>query len=202
MKFFLLGVLLSSFIWFGVLYAQSRGLVTIFEVPEVTPPEEPVTLAEADVDTETAAPEKKKRIKKRRRPRRSAQTPVQPDLGYEQGDGQAGDDLTAGTRSVSASAGGDEGQLSNAEIESAIDQRFNGIQRCLTLMPPDAPTAGRLVIGMNISGAGRVVAVNLKGPNAMIKGEPGACFRRIVSAMRFRQFNGPDMIVHYPIIFE
>jgi hypothetical protein len=204
MKFFLFGVFVSSFIWFGILYAQSRGMVTLFKMPEETTVSEETVVAATDVDTETAKPEVvKKRMKKRRRPRQKANAPIQPDLGYEEGEGQTGDDLTAGPRSISpGDAGGDEGQLSNAEIESAIDQRFNGIQRCLTLMPPDAPGIGRLVIGMNISGAGTVTRVNLRGPNAMIKGEPGACFRRIVSAMRFRRFNGPDMIVHYPIIFE
>jgi hypothetical protein len=203
MKLFVLGVALSSVIWLGVLFAHSRGLVTVFKAPE-EPKIVEVPEALTDVDTETESPKKKKRMKKMRRSRRTAREPVQPDLGYEAGEGKVGDDLTAGVRDVSLENGGNqgEGQLTNGEIESAIDRRFNGIQRCLTLMPPDAPTTGRLVIGMNISGNGTVTRVNLSGPNAMIKGEPGACFRRIVSRMRFRQFSGPDMIVHYPTTFE
>ena len=202
MRQFLIGVLVSSIVWIGVLYAQSQGVLTVFAKPTDT--EQPDTdTGVAIVDTDFGPPKPEKRVRKKRRGRNAGrrQPPIADDLGYETGDGQVGDDLNAGERAVSMNGGG-ESQLSNGEIEAAIDRRFNGIERCLTLMPPDAPTTGKLVLGINISGSGSVTRVNLSGPNAMIKGESGACFRRIVSGMKFRSFNGPDMIVHYPITFE
>ncbi|MBN2341187.1 MAG: hypothetical protein JXX29_24400 [Deltaproteobacteria bacterium] len=200
MKYFLFGVLVASLGWLGVLYGQSQGWVEVFSAPqEIEETEEVATVVVADTDT--APVKQKKRRGHRRRARSTGGASMTDDLGYETGDGQVGDDLSGGARSVGM-GGGAEDQLSNAEIEAAIDRRFNGIQRCLTLLPPDAPTVGRLVIGMNVANTGSVTKVNLKGPNAMIKGEPGACFRRIVSAMKFRSFGGPDMVVHYPIEFE
>ncbi|MBN2530273.1 MAG: hypothetical protein JXR76_28035 [Deltaproteobacteria bacterium] len=201
MKLFLLGASISSFIWLTVVYAQSQGFIEVFEPPQAS--DEIVTapfVPDTEVDIAVEAPKKKKRIRRKRR-YQNQKAPAASDLGYETGEGESGDELQAGTRNVAMGGGGEE-QLSNGEIENAIDQRFNGIQRCLTLMPPDAPNTGKLVIGISISGDGSVTQVNLKGPNAMVKGDTGACFRRIVKAIRFRSFNGPDMIVHYPIIFE
>ena len=55
---------------------------------------------------------------------------------------------------------------------------------------------------MHIASSGKVTKVNLKGPNVMIRGETGQCFRRTVKSVRYRSFDGPDMIAHYPIVFE
>lgn len=201
MKQFLSGVLVASVLWLGVVFAQSRGVIEIFESSDTqeTGVDTAADIPMVDTDSEAAA--SPKRVRKKRRRIKKRRAPLASDLGYERGEGEVGDDLSAGARSVGMHNGGEE-QLSNEEIEAAIDRRFNGIQRCLTLLPPDAPSTGKLVIGMNIAGSGTVTKINLNGPNAMIKGDTGDCFRRIIRGITFRGFDGPDMIVRYPIIFE
>lgn len=200
MKQFLLGFLVASMLWVGLVYAQSQGMVEVFPSEPLEKVVESAPI-ESTVDTDVQKPVKKKRRWHKRRTKRTAMGTLGEGLGYERGEGQVGDNLTGTSRQVGMD-GGKETQLSNADIESAIDRRFNGIQRCLTLLSADAPTTGKLVIGMGVSSSGRVTKVNLKGPNAMIKGEPGACFRRIIRAMRFPSFSGPEMVIHYPIEFE
>ena len=97
---------------------------------------------------------------------------------------------------------GGEDQLSSQEIDQGIGRVFRGIERCLVLAPPGAPTTGKVVFGMHIAPNGQVTKVNLKGPNVMIKGDVGACFRRTVKSIRYRSFDGPDMIAHYPVVFD
>ena len=75
-------------------------------------------------------------------------------------------------------------------------------ERCLLLLPPDAPAKGRVVFGMHITSSGQVTKVNLKGPKVMIQKETGACLRRVVKSIRFRRFDGPDMVAHYPVVFD
>ncbi len=96
----------------------------------------------------------------------------------------------------------EEDQLSSAEIDRGIDRVFKGIQRCLVLAPGDAPTTGKVVFGMHIASSGKVTKVNLKGPNVMIRGDVGACFRRTAKSIKYRSFDGPDMVAHYPIVFD
>lgn len=97
---------------------------------------------------------------------------------------------------------GGEDQLSSAEIDAGIDRVFNGIQRCLILVPSQAPAVGKVVVGMKIAPSGAVTSVNLSGPNVIIKDDPGSCIRRTVKSIRYRSFKGPEMLVNYPIVFE
>ncbi|MBN2716388.1 MAG: hypothetical protein JXX14_11075, partial [Deltaproteobacteria bacterium] len=135
MKQFLLGVLISSAVWTGILYMQSRGMVDVFSAEEAQM-ERDTEMPSIAMDTDTGEAAPKKRVKGNKRRLKNRTAPAEADLGYESGNGQVGDDLSAGARNVSMGTVGEE-QLSNAEIEAAIDRRFSGIERCLTLMPPD-----------------------------------------------------------------
>lgn len=92
-----------------------------------------------------------------------------------------------------------EQQLAETEIEQGIDGVFNQIKRCLFLAADDEPVKGRLVLGMRIEGTGRVTRLNLRGPIPVVRGEAGSCLRKTVKGIRYRSFNGPAMVVHYPI---
>jgi hypothetical protein len=58
------------------------------------------------------------------------------------------------------------------------------------------------VFGLRISGASGVTAVNLRGPGAITQSEAGTCMQKAARAMRFRRFDGPDMLVHLPMALE
>ncbi|MFT5357918.1 MAG: hypothetical protein ACI9KE_005155, partial [Polyangiales bacterium] len=114
-----------------------------------------------------------------------------------------GDDLGENDpREISAGASGGEAQLSSSQIEGVFDASFNGIQRCLVLVPANAPLGGRLTFGMRIAGSGRVTRVNLRGPSAVTQGEAGSCLRRTARALSFPSFDGPEMLVHYPVTLQ
>jgi hypothetical protein len=203
MKQFIGGVLSASVFWAGLMFAQSRGAIDLFGSGNED--DAVVDVVARDTDTALWGKEvaerksRKRRWGKRRRGSRGA--PMQAGR-YDTSDGVAGDDLESpGAREVSMGAGAED-QLSNAEIDRGIDSVFNGIQRCLLLLPPDAPAQGKVVFGMHIASSGQVTKVSLKGPNVMINGECGACFRRTVKSIRFRSFDGPDMIAHYPVVFD
>jgi hypothetical protein len=203
MKQFFGGVLSASIFWAGLMFVQSRGAFDLFGSGDED--DAVVDMVARDTDTALSGQEvsvrkgKKRPHGKRRRGSRGA--PMQAGR-YDTADGVAGDDLgTPEAREVSMGAGAED-QLSNEEIDRGIDRVFNGIQRCLLLLPPDAPAKGKVVFGMHIASSGQVTKVSLKGPNVMIQGECGACFRRTVKSIRFRSFDGPDMIVHYPVAFD
>ncbi len=199
MKQFLTGFAVASVVWFGVLYAQATGGISLFGdgddatvAPQVDTDVGPTTAPDE------AAPKKKRRGGRRRR--RGDGAPMKA-AAWDTSVGQAGDDLEVSPREVSMGQGAED-QLSEAEIDKGIDRVFRGIQRCLLALPPDAPATGKVIFGMHIASSGQVTRVNLKGPNVMIQGEVGACFRRTARTIRFRAFDGPDMIAHYPIVFE
>ena len=122
---------------------------------------------------------------------------------HDMGETTVGDDLgSTGNGELDMSSRGGENQLSAARIDRGIDSVFNGIQRCLVLVPSDMPASGKVVLGMHIASSGRVTKVNLKGPGAIIRGESGACIRRVVKTIDYPAFDGPDMIAHYPIVFD
>ncbi|MEM9189202.1 MAG: hypothetical protein AAGF12_08505 [Myxococcota bacterium] len=110
------------------------------------------------------------------------------------------DDLDApSTRTIDPLAAGGEAQLSSAEVEAGMDRIFPQIRRCLILAATDAPPTGRLVFGLRIAGSGDVVGVNLSGPEAVRTGEAGACLERAARDARFSSFDGPPMVVRYPV---
>jgi hypothetical protein len=111
-----------------------------------------------------------------------------------------GDDLRESeARVVDGTRGGGEEQLGGAEIDRAFDAAMGRVRRCLLLVPEDASASGRLVFGLRIAGSGRVTAVNLSGPAAVAGGEAGECLRGVARGLSFRRFDGPEMLVRYPI---
>jgi hypothetical protein len=198
MKQFLIGFIVASFFWIFILFASGEGWVKIFGGQQSQPP----VLTRADTDTTDINTKPAKIQKRRRGSSKKNKNNFNPGPGYDKGSGISGDNLKAGSREVAAGAAGAEEQLSGRQIDAGIDRVFNGIQRCLMLMPPDAPSRGKIIIGMYITSAGNVTKVNLKGPNSMVKKECGACIRRMVKTIKYPSFNGPDMTVHYPVIFD
>jgi hypothetical protein len=205
MKQFVLGMVTASLCWGGLLLAQKKGIIHFLSFvsdsnDDVDSEAIPATLAVAETPDD-------KKDKKRHR-KRSRKSPSSSSIGdssqtgqYDMSEGMVGDSLDVGSREVSMGKGGED-QLLEREIDQGIDRVFSGIERCLLLLPPDASAEGKVIFGMNIAPSGQVTKVNLKGPSMMIKGETGACFTRTVKAVRFRSFNGPDMVVHYPVEFD
>ena len=61
---------------------------------------------------------------------------------------------------------------------------------------------GKVVLGMHIAPSGKVTKVGLRGPNPIVQGECGGCIRRAVKSIDYPSFDGPEMVAHYPIVFE
>ena len=114
-----------------------------------------------------------------------------------------GEDLGgAGPRSLDLSATGGEQQLSGSQIEAGMDGAMGRIRRCLVLAAGDEAVRGRLIFGLRVSPTGRVARVNLQGPAAVTGGECGDCLRTAARNAQFPSFDGPDMVVHYPLTLE
>jgi len=199
MKRFLLGVLVASLAWGGLFLAQAAGVIDLLGARgdetgvADAGPAEPAAIAEAASD-EPGARKKKRRPGKRRRPGGAA---------YAAGEGASGDDVgEVASRELAIGETGGEQQLSAAQIDRGIDTVWNGIQRCLVLVPADLPATGKVVLGMHIAPSGAVNRVGLTGPNPLVQGECGACIRRSVQSIRFPSFDGPEMVARYPIVFE
>ncbi len=213
MKAFITGFSVASLMWVGLLYLQLSGSVDLGSATGITPAQADLEVV-ADAPTEgdlDAKAKKPKRRKKRRGRRHKVRTLGQASYtqaaDYDYNEAQVGDDLTrsnnvADAHEVGFGTPGREEQLPHREIDRGIDSVFNGITRCLVLVPAGASTKGKIVVGMNIASSGKVTKVNLKGPNVMVKGESGACLRRTIKSIRYPGFNGPDMVVHYPITFD
>lgn len=119
------------------------------------------------------------------------------------GDSTSGDDLGGpDARNMDPTKAGGEEQLLGSEIEKGFDSVFPQVRRCLMLAAGDEPVTGKIVFGLRISGAGKVTKVNLQGPSAVTQTEAGACLRNAAQGIHFRTFNGPDMLVHYPLTLQ
>ena len=202
MKHFLAGIVVASLIWGGLFGAQKAGYIDLLGG---NAPTEAVEIATPDAPLESEAVKTPKEGKRRRGKRRNRRTSDSPGPGnhYDTEEGVFGDVLDGpGGKELSMAGAGGEDQLSSQEIDRGIDRVFKGIERCLLALPPDAPAAGKVVFGMNIASSGKVTKVSLKGPKHMISGETGACFQRTVKSIRFRSFDGPDMVAHYPVTFD
>jgi len=193
MRFFS-GFLVASVLWAGLGYAYVEGYVHFGADGEEI---ETVSDDPGDAGVEdTAATGPKKRWRRKRTesgersgPRRS-------------GDALTGDDLGENdARNIDVEGGGEE-QLRGSEIEAGFDSVFGKVRRCLLLVADDEPVTGKLVFGMRIAGSGQVTAVNLKGPSGITATEAGDCMRTAAKSIRFRSFNGPEMLVHYPLTLE
>lgn len=187
------GFVVASVVWAGagayLYYAEG------FAPPA---PPEPAPIAEApEVDEapeEEPAPRRRRR--RRRRPRGEArQTPT--------GSATVGDDLGEDEmRTVDMGGSGGEQQLRPAQIEAAFDDGMGGIRRCLVLIEGGAEVRGRITFGLRIAPSGTVERVRLSGPRAATTGEAGGCLQRAARGLRFDAFDGPPMVVNYPIALE
>lgn len=156
-------------------------------------PTEPEVIEDELPDTAAAPGKGKPRKRKWKKKRRRGLT----------GTATSGDRLGGpGVRDLNAAEAGGEEQLRGSEIESGFDSVFPQVRRCLMLVDSESPVQGKLVFGMRITGAGGVTKVNLKGPAAVTRTEAGACMRKAVKGIRFRTFDGPDMLVHYPLTLD
>jgi hypothetical protein len=200
MRQFLLGVLVASVVWAGVLLAQAAGVIDIFGDGGDEAPVVPDAGVETAVASESEGDEQRKRRGKKRRPGRRRKS---GGAAYAAGDGVAGDEIGGpGSQELAMDEAGGQQQLSEAQIDRGIDTVWHGIQRCLVLVPSDLPATGRVVLGMRIAPSGRVTRVGLRGPNPIVQGESGACIRRAVKSIEYPSFDGPEMVAHYPIVFE
>lgn len=174
------------------MFAHAEGVITI---GALVPPVEPLAAEGADGVGEDPDDGRKKRKKKWRKKKGNKRK--------LRGDALAGDNLGGpDARNLNADQAGGEEQLLGNEIEAGFDSVFPKVRRCLMLVDDDGPVRGKLVFGMRISGEGKVTRVNLKGPAAITKTESGGCMRKAVKGIRFRSFNGPDMLVHFPLTLD
>lgn len=189
---FAAGFIVASVLWAGAFFAHVQGLVDFgFE-------EETVEAAPVAVDAGVAVDEANPKDRRKRK-RRAGGGTVARGPG---GEALSGDDLRENdARNIDVAGGGEE-QLAGSEIEAGFDSVFGKVRRCLLLVADDEPVAGKVIFGMRIAGSGSVTAVNLKGPAAITATEAGDCMRSAVRAIRFRSFNGPEMLVHYPLTLE
>lgn len=194
MSRFLAGFLIGSLVAVGAAFgARALGLLTL----EWGPPQVATAAPDGDLQASKREPDPAKRKRKPVRPH-SARS-HQPG----NAEAQSGDDLGAGeARELDLAQGGGEEQLLPREVEQAFDQNFAQVRRCLVLVDTDAPVRGTVKFGLRISGRQGVTRVNLTGPSAVTTGEAGDCLRKAARGLKLRSFNGPDMVVHYPVVLS
>ena len=189
---FLAGFLVATLVWGGLVAAHVAGLLDLGLSPAAdAAPDAGVAIA----SDEPAEPGKKRRGRGTRRGGKS-------DRRYA-GDSTSGDDLGGpDSRELSAAQAGGEEQLLGSEIESGFDSVFPQVRRCLMLAAGDDVVSGKVVFGLRINGKTGVDRVNLQGPSAVTQGEAGDCLRKAAHGIHFRSFDGPDMLVHFPLTLQ
>jgi hypothetical protein len=186
---FLGGFLAASLLWGGFLYAHLTGLIDINLDSEAED-----AAADEVVEDEGDEAEGGKRKKKWRPGKRKKRL---------RGDALTGDELGGpDARDLDLEGAGGEEQLTGHEIEKGFDSVFPKVRRCLLLAADDEPVTGKIVFGLRVAGSGQVTKVNLRGPSAITKSEAGECMRQAARAIDFRSFDGPDMLVHFPLTLE
>lgn len=194
---FVAGFVAASLLWGGLVVGVKQGFINL----DLSPPEEdsaPELVAAADAPEEDARDPKKKRRGKRR-----AGSGERGDSRRYEGESSVGDDLGGPeARNLDVANAGGEEQLQGSEIERGFDQAMPSIRRCLILAASDEPVTGKLIFGVRIGGNGRVEKVNLKGPSAITQSEAGSCLTSATRGIQFRTFNGPAMLVNYPLTLE
>lgn len=118
------------------------------------------------------------------------------------GNATTGDELGNTDRNLDLGSSGGEEQLSSSEVEHGMDGVFGRIRRCLVLAAGDEPVSGRLTFGLRIEPSGAVSAVRLSGPAVVTTGEAGTCLRTAARGAVFSGFDGPPMVVNYPITLD
>lgn len=190
MSRFLAGFVTASVLWSVAAWLYLSGILSPAEP-------EPVAAAPADAGIEPAEQDERPSRHRRRGRRRTGRRGPAPT-----GIATTGDDLGEDDpRALDMAEGGEE-QLPSSEVERGMDEVFGRIRRCLVLAAGDAPVTGTLTFGLRIEPNGRISRVNLRGPAAVTTGEAGSCLRTAVQRVRFRSFDGPAMIVHYPITLD
>ena len=203
MSRFFAGFAAATGLWAAVMAGLWLGGVI---GPRVEPP---LAAAPEQVAAEMPADTSEPRGRRGRRGRRAGGG-ASGFTGGESGSGRVptgsattGDDLGEGeARSLDMSAGGGEGQLTDRQVEDAFTSGMGRIRRCLVLAAGDDPVRGRLVFGMRIRRTGEVAAVNLSGPAVVTTGDAGDCLRSAARSIRFASFDGPDMVLRYPITLD
>lgn len=196
MQRFGLGFLVASLLWGGAGGVLHFGLGWGPPLPAEEPA---VAVAAAE---EAPAEEPAPSVRRRRSRSRSGAVERDGEV-VPAGEATIGDDLREGEmRTIDGDGTGGEEQLAGAEIEGAFDGAMGRVRRCFLLAPGDEPVTGTLTFGLRIAGTGRVTAVNLSGPRALTSGEPGDCLRDAARGIAFPSFDGPEMVVRYPITLE
>ena len=163
--------------------------------PPAPEPDEPIAEAVEIEEAPEEEPEPRRRRRRRRRARDRGRTPT--------GSATVGDDLGEDEmRTLDMGGTGGEQQLRPAQIEAGFDDGMGGIRRCLVLIEGGGEVRGRLTFGLRIAPNGTVERVRLSGPRAATTGEAGGCLRRAARGLRFDSFDGPPMVVNYPITLE
>ncbi len=197
---FLAGFAVGSILWGGI-----GAYLIVREGYGPPPAEEPevleLTLSEPEAsEAEEASP------RRRRRHGRGGSSTGEPSGSAARlptGDATTGDDLGEGQlRIIDGAGSGGEEQLTGAEIDHAFDGAMPRVRRCFILAAAEAEVRGRLTFGLRIAGTGHVSAVNLAGPAVLTTGECGDCLRATARAIQFPGFDGPEMVVRYPITLE
>lgn len=195
---FVAGFFAASFLWGGLLVANKLGIVELNLAPDEVEAE-PIELAADEAPSDDPRGGKAKRRGKRRAGTGARQG---RDPRYE-GESSFGDELGGPeARNLNVAAGGGEEQLLGSEIERGFDEAMPRIRRCLILAASDEPVTGKIVFGVRISGSGRVEKVNLNGPSAITRSEAGGCLAQAARGIQFRSFNGPDMLVSFPLTLQ
>lgn len=185
---------MASLVWgAGLLAARGRGVLPAGWCAADSEPIEPASAPEASAKRD-ADPRRRHRT-----PRGNSTRPSPRATG----EATHGDDLGLGeARDLDLERAGGEEQLLDREIEQAFNQNFAQVRRCLVLVDSDQPVRGTLTFGLRIAGQKGVTRVNLNGPSAVTSGEAGDCLRKAARGIRLRTFDGPDMVVHYPLVLN
>lgn len=196
---FLAGFAAASVLWVGAGAYAVVGLGWAAPEPEAEP--EAVAVATDPVaEEDEPSPTRRRRVRSRTTGTGATERGASGDLEAE---ATTGDDLGEDEmRTIDGEGTGGEAQLTGDQIESAFDGAMGRIRRCFLLAPEDSTVTGRLTFGLRIAGTGRVSAVNLTGPSGITAGECGECLRDAARGMSFPSFDGPEMVVRYPITLE
>lgn len=192
---FAVGFVVASLLWAGALAGLHLGLGW---GPPPVAEEEPVEIAAAIEDAPDEEAPAARRGRRRRPGGGSGVGGAVPT-----GEATVGDDLREGEmRMIDGEGTGGEAQLTGGQIDGAFDGAMGRIRRCFILAPGEEPITGTLTFGLRVAGTGRATAVNLSGPRALTTGEPGDCLRDAARGIAFPTFDGPEMVVRYPITLE
>ncbi len=194
MSRFWAGFGLASVLWAGAAAYLVLGLGFGPPAPELEAPIEEAPALDAEPEPEPEPARRRRRRRARRASQDEERTPT--------GNATTGDDLREDEMRTVDMEGGGEAQLTSAQIEAGFDSGMGRIRRCLVLMAGSDPVTGRLTFGLRVGSDGRVRAVQLSGPAAATTGEAGDCLRNAARAIHFDSFDGPEMVVRYPLTLE